>query len=84
MGTLLERLKRLEEGISTVRKTKIPTWFHNIETLEEISLIRQAKRENLPAFAELSPHALTNDNKDAFLKAHEEGIINLMIDVQIE
>jgi dihydroorotase-like cyclic amidohydrolase len=76
MGTLLKRLRRLEEGISTVRKTKIPTTFHNLETLEEISLIRQAKREHLPIFAELSPHALTSDHKDAFLKALEEGIID--------
>jgi len=76
MGTMLERLRRLEEGISTVRKTKIPTYFHNLETLEEISLIRQAKRENLPVFAELSPRALTSDHKEAFLEAHEEGIID--------
>ena len=25
------KLKRLEEGISQVRKTQIPTWFHDIK-----------------------------------------------------
>lgn len=73
---MLERLKRLEEGISQVRKTQIPTWFHDIQTPEEISLIRQAKREHHPVFAELSGEALMNKDEDAFWSAIDEGIID--------
>lgn len=70
------KLKRLEEGISQVRKTQIPTWFHDIQTPEEISLIRQAKREHHPVFAELSGEALMNKDDDAFWSAIDDGIID--------
>jgi hypothetical protein len=76
MESVLKRLRILEEGISEVRKTPIPTWFHNLETPEEVSLIRQAKREHHPVFAELSGDALVELNHEAFWKGIAEGIID--------
>lgn len=73
---MLKRLRSLEEGISEVRKSQIPTWFCALETPEEFSLIRQAKKEHHPIFAELSGKALVNQDSEPFWQAIEEGTID--------
>jgi len=73
---MFERLERLEEGLSTVRKMQIPTWFCSLETPEELSLIRQSKKEHHPVFAELSGKSLVNQDSEPFWQAIEEGIID--------
>ena len=73
---MFERLRQLEEGISTVRKHHIPTWFHNIEYQEEILIIKYAKHEHLPIFAELSGKALLDKDEDFFWHAISEGVID--------
>lgn len=47
--------------IELVRKTNHPVYFCHISTKEEVKLIKEAKSEGLPIFAEATPHHLFLD-----------------------
>jgi hypothetical protein len=78
--SLFERLRHLEEKLSHVRKTKSPHTFTNLQTLEEVSIIRQAKREHHPITAEFSGKAFINLDSDSLFKALEDRIIDYLIE----
>lgn len=76
----MKHLRSLELGLSDVRKTKEKKVFSKLRTLEEVSLIRQAKREHHPVEAEFSGKALINLDEDTLYQAIEEGIIDRLIE----
>ena len=51
----------VEKLIDLVRKTKHPVYFCHISTKGEIDLIKKAKKEGLPVYAEVTPHHLFLD-----------------------
>jgi len=79
-ASTFEHLRLLEEGISNVRKTKKEQTFTDLQTLEEVSIIRQAKREHHPVIAEFSGKAFINLDHDVLYQALEEGIIDRLIE----
>ncbi|WP_316359290.1 hypothetical protein [Candidatus Neptunichlamydia sp. REUL1] len=79
-ASTFERLRLLEEGISNVRKTKAVQTFTDLQTLEEVSIIWQAKREHHPVIAEFSGKAFINLDNDVLYQALEEGIIDRLIE----
>ncbi|MCB1082096.1 MAG: hypothetical protein KDK63_03010 [Chlamydiia bacterium] len=78
--SIFKRLRHLEQGLSSVRKTKEPKTFNNLQTIEEVSLIRQAKREHLPVTATFSGKAFINLDDDALFKALEDQVIDHLIE----
>lgn len=74
------RLQTLERGISHVRKTKEPTTFINLILIEEVSLIRQAKREHHPVFAKFSGKAFINFDDEYLFLALQDKIIDELIE----
>ncbi|MCB1110577.1 MAG: hypothetical protein KDK64_06305 [Chlamydiia bacterium] len=76
----LSSLRALEERLSEVRKTKQEKTFTHLQTLEELSLIRQAKREHHPVKATFSGKAFINLDDDGLYKALEDGIIDHLIE----
>ena len=76
----LKLLQAMEEKISEIRKTKKAHTFTNLCTLEEVSIIRQAKREHLPVSAEFSGKAFINLDDDALYRALEDQIIDRLIE----
>lgn len=76
----MQHLRALEEGLSEVRKTKEKKVFTPLTTLEEVSLIRQAKREHHPLEAEFSGKALINLDEEILYQAIENGIIDRLIE----
>ncbi|WP_228547121.1 hypothetical protein [Candidatus Neptunochlamydia vexilliferae] len=77
-ASIKERLCTLEEGLSKVRKTKEPMTFSNLQTIEEVEVIRQAKREHHPVFARFSGKAFINLDDDRLYRALEEGVIDAL------
>ncbi len=78
--SLLGRLQILEREISHVRKTKIPTTFTNLIFPEEVSIIRQAKREHHPVSAEFSGKAFINLDDEDLFSALQNGTIDSLIE----
>ncbi len=74
------RLQTLEKELSHVRKTKEPTTFLNLIFLEEVSLIRQAKREHHPVFAKFSGKAFINFDEEYLFLALQDKIIDELIE----
>ena len=74
-----KNLQALEEGLSEVRKTKTPRTFDNLQTLEEVSLIKQAKREHHPVTATFSAKAFINLDDETLFHALETGIIDALV-----
>lgn len=52
----------VEKIIRLVRKTNHPVYFCHVSTKGELDLIREAKKEGLPVFAEATPHHLYFDD----------------------
>ncbi len=77
-GSVKKRLCTLEKGLSKVRKTKETATFSNLQTVEEMEVIRQAKREHHPVFAQFSGKAFINLDDDRLYRALEEGIIDAL------
>lgn len=77
---LYTRLQMLEKEISFVRKTSKPTTFLNLISIEEVSLIRQAKREHHPIYAKFSGKAFINLDDESLFSALQEKIIDDIID----
>ena len=77
---LLRSLRRLEKALSDVRKSQKESRLPPIETLEELVLIEQAKREHLPIIALLSGKALINLDHESFYLALEAGTIDLLVE----
>ena len=59
-ASTFEHLRLLEEGISNVLKAEVEQTFTNLQILEEISIISQAKQEHYPIIAEFSGKAFIN------------------------
>ena len=76
LPSLNSRLCALEKELSDVRKTQAARTFLYLETLEEVSLIRQAKREHLTVFAAFSCQAFDALNSEILQCALKEGIID--------
>jgi len=51
----------VDKLLNLVRKTNHPVYFCHISTKEEVDLIKNAKKEGLPVFAEVTPHHLFLD-----------------------
>lgn len=77
---LLPRLQKIEEEISKTRKTKEPVTFINLIYIEEVSFIRQAKREHHPVIAHFSGKAFINLDDDLLFAALHDGIIDSLIE----
>ncbi|QVL57582.1 MAG: hypothetical protein KFB93_00465 [Simkaniaceae bacterium] len=77
---LFLRLQMLEKEISYVRKSNEPTTFLNLIFIEEVSLIRQAKREHHPIIAKFSGKAFINLDDEFLFSALQEKIIDDLID----
>lgn len=77
---LLTRLQMIEEEISETRKTKTPVTFVNLIYIEEVSFVRQAKREHHPVSAHFSGKAFINLDDDALFSALHDGIIDQLIE----
>jgi|GEM_PF-6258369 hypothetical protein len=77
---LFKRLQTIEEELSHTRKTKEPVTFINLIYTEEISFIRQAKREHHPVTAHFSGKAFINLDDDLLFNALHEGIIDHLIE----
>jgi hypothetical protein len=77
---LYSRLQKIEEEISQTRKTKEPVTFVNLIYIEEISFVRQAKREHHLVTAKFSGKAFINLNDDVLFDALDEGIIDELIE----
>ncbi len=75
-GDLFTRLQTLEQKLSRVKKTKEEMTFTNLFFFEVVSIIRQAKREHHPIFAEFSGKAFINLDDDILFSALQEGIID--------
>lgn len=74
------RLQTLEKALSDVRKTKEPTTFLNLIFIEEVSLIRQAKRDHHPVVAKFSGKAFINLDEECLFAALQEKIIDELIE----
>lgn len=74
------RLQAIEEEISQTRKTKEPVTFVNLIYIEEVSFIRQAKREHHPVTAKFSGKAFINLDDDTLFTALHEEIIDELIE----
>lgn len=51
-------IQAVEEVLSYVRQHQKPTYFAHVSTKEEVELVRKAKKEGLPVYAEVTPHHL--------------------------
>jgi len=51
----------VEKLLNLVRKTNHPVYFCHISTKDEVELIKKAKAEGLPVYAEVTPHHLFLD-----------------------
>lgn len=76
LASLNKRLSALEKELSDVRKTQAARTILNLETLEEVSLIRQAKREHLPVFATFSKETFAALDTEILKRALSDGIID--------
>ena len=74
-SALYFRLQMIEKQLSHVRKTKQVLSLFNLIFLEEVSVVRQAKREKLPVFAYFSGKAFVNLDDELLFLALEEGVI---------
>lgn len=54
-------VEAMERVLELVRAHHRPVYFCHISTKEEVALIRQAKEEGLPVYAEVTPHHLFLD-----------------------
>lgn len=79
-SNLYHRLQTIEEEISQTRKTKDPVTFVNLIYIEEVSFIRQAKREHHPVTAKFSGKAFINLDDDLLFDALHKGIIDELIE----
>lgn len=77
---LHRRLQKIEEELSQTRKTKEPITFVNLIYIEEVSFIRQAKREHHPVHATFSGIAFINLDDDLLFDALHTGIIDELIE----
>ncbi|NRA89683.1 MAG: hypothetical protein HRU43_00850 [Simkaniaceae bacterium] len=79
-SSLYERLQALEKGLSDVRLTKGSKHFENLKTLEEVSLIKQAKREHHRVICSFSGKAFINLDDDVLFKAFDDQIIDYLVE----
>ncbi|MBI3963970.1 MAG: dihydroorotase family protein, partial [Candidatus Kerfeldbacteria bacterium] len=64
-STLRDRrcaVEAVERVLELVRIHQRPVYFCHVSTAEEVDLVRQAKEEGLPVFAEVTPHHLFLDD----------------------
>ena len=78
-NALYFRLQMIESRLSDSRKTHSTLLLFNLIFIEELSPIKQAKREKLPVFAYFSGKAFINLDEESLFLALEEGIIEDLV-----
>lgn len=67
--------RAVEKAVSLVKKYKNRLYVLHVSTAEEIDLIRQAKQENLPVYAETTPHHVFLDDS-AYGRIGGKAVVN--------
>ena len=78
--SLFSPLRLIEEQLSLVRKTQKPHHFGPLKTLEELSIIKQAKKEHYPITVSFSGKAFINMDEEILFSAFESGIIDTLVE----